>query len=216
MDPNNQPGQLPPTQSPAPQGSFNAGQYDFITNPVKPPKKGLFGGGKGRSGTLMIIAGGLVGFTLILLIGSLFLGGGGGDKETLLDVAQKQSQIISIAGLGADDAGTNQAQSLALAVQLSVTSEQQALVANITKRDKVKPKDYAAGAGSEVTQQLENAQRNGNFDAVFTTIIKDQLTQYQQELRTANNSVSSKSTKELLAKNYESAGILLQIPSVNQ
>lgn len=213
MDPNQQPGQLPPTQDfPAPTPApIQPSHYDFITNPAKPRKKSLFGGGD-KKGTLIIIAGGLGLLTLILLIGSLFFGGDS-NKDTLLNVAKKQSEVIAVAGLGAEDGGSNQAQSLALAVQLSVTTEQQALIAQIYKNGKVKQKEYAAGPSAQVTQDLETAQRNGRFDEVFNNVMKQELTEYQQELRTANAAVSSKSSKTLLAKDYENVGLLLTIPS---
>lgn len=218
MDPHNQSGQLPPTQPhqdfPAPTpGAAQPGQYDFITNPAKTRRKGLFsGGGSNKKGLLVIIAGGIGLFAVILLVGSLFFGGDS-DRDTLLNVAKKQSEVIAVAARGAEEGGTNQAKGLALAVQLSVTTEQKALVAQISKKDKVKPKDYAAGASSQVTSQLETAQRNGRFDEVFTNVIKQELTEYQQELRTANSAVSSKSTKALLSQDFESVGLLLSIPT---
>lgn len=149
---------------------------------------------------------------VILLIGSLFFGGDS-DKTVLLGVAQKQSEVIAVAGMGVKDGGTNQAQSLGLAVQLAVTTEQQALIAQISKNSKVGAKDYASGPNAQVTAQLENAERNGRFDEAFTTAMKQELTEYQQELKSASATVSSKSAKELLAKDFESAGILLSIPS---
>jgi hypothetical protein len=211
MDPNN-PNGAPHQDFPAPAAQApQPGHYDFITNPSKSPKKSLLGGGRG--GTLIIIAGGVGLFAVILLIGSLFFGGGGGSKEALLNVAQKQSEVIAVANLGAEDGGTNQAQSLALAVQLSVRTEQQALVAQIGKSEKIKPKDYTRGPSSEVTKELETAQRNGRFDEVFANVIKEELTEYQQELRTATAATKSKSTKTILAKDFENASLLLQIPS---
>lgn len=204
MDPYPQP--APPPQGPQPQ-------YDFITNPIKPPKRGLFSFGKGnRSGLLIIIAGGLVLLTVLLVVGSLLFGGTS-DKEALLRVAQKQSEIIAVSEIGEKDGGGNQARSLALAVKLTVTTEQQAMVAQIAKRDKVKAKEYAAEPSAEVTKQLETAQRNGRFDEVFNNVIKQELTEYQQELRTANSAVTSKTAKRLLAKDFENVGLLLSTPS---
>lgn len=198
-----------------PNQPFQSGQYDFITNPVKPKRKSLFSFGKGNNtGLMIIIAAGLGLLTLILLVGSLFFGGSS-DRDVLLDVAKKQSEVISIANLGAEEGGTNQAQSLGLAVQLSVTTEQQAVIGQLSKRDKVKPKEYAASPSSEVKQQLETAQSNGRFDEVFNNVIKQELTEYQQALKTANTAVESKSTKTILAQNFESAGLLLQIPNSN-
>lgn len=200
---------MDPYQQPAPQ----PGQYDFITNPAKPRKRSMFSmGGGNKTGILMIFIGGLIVLILILVIGSLFLGGDS-DRQTVLDVAQKQSRVIAVADAGIKDGGTNQAQSLGLAVKLSVTSEQQALVAQLSKSSKVKPKQYAAGMSSDVATQLENAQRNGRFDEAFTAAMKQELNEYQQELKSAHSTVSGKTTKELLANDYKNVGILLSIPA---
>ncbi len=218
MDPQQQPGQLPaapPKQDfPAPAaGAVQPGQYDFITNPAKPAKKSLFSSGKGnKSGLLIMIAASVGLLTVILLVGSLFLGGSS-DKQALLPVAKKQSEIIAVTTVGARDAGSTQAQSLAAAVQLSITTEQLNLLAQLSKKDKVKPKDYAALPSAKVTADLETAQRNGRFDEVFNNVIKQELTEYQQEIRTANSAVSSKKTKAVLAQDYENVGLLLTIPS---
>lgn len=203
MNPDNQAGQAP---SPPPQPV----NYDFINNPPKPPKKALFLGGGGKS-TWVLLAGGLGLFAVILLLGSLFFGGDS-DKDALLPVAQKQSEIIAISELGVEDAGTNQTKGLAMTVGLSVTTEQQQLVALMYKNGKVKRKEFAAQPSAEVTTQLENAQKNGRFDEVFTNVINDELTEYQRELKTANNAVSGPKAKALLAKDFESAGLLLSFP----
>jgi len=185
-------------------------QYDFITNPGKPPKKSLFGGGK-NSLLVMIIAGlGLL--TLIILLGSLLFGGAS-DKDQLLILAKKQSEVIAVAQLGAEDGGTNQTLSFALAVQLAVTSEQQGVINQINKSGKVKAKDYTALPSAEVTTQLEAAQRNGRFDEVFVNVMRQELNDYQKVLQATNSTASSPSTKELLAQDFKSVELLLEIPA---
>lgn len=211
-DPQNQQQSQSPQPSPQAEQPVQAGQYDFITNPAK-PKKGMFSFGKGnKTGLLVIVACGLGLFTLLILVGGLLFSGDS-NKDTLLNVAQKQSEVIAVAQLGADDAGTAQAQALALAVQLAVTTEQQAVVAQINKTDEVKEKDYRAEPSSQVTTDLETAQRNGRFDEVFSNVIRQELTEYQQELRTANNVVSGDTAKTLLAGNFDNASLLLSINS---
>lgn len=201
MEPSYQPGQ---GQPPAP-----ISQYDFITNPGKPPKRSFLGGGK--SNILVMVIAGLGLITIILLLASVLFGGSS-DKDQLLVVATKQSEVIAVAEIGAEDGGTNQAQSFALAVKLSLTTEQQAILAQISEDGKVNKKDYASGPSSEVVTQLETAERNGRFDEVFVNVMKDELEEYQQVLQTANTSAGNASTKELLAADFKNAGLLLAIP----
>jgi hypothetical protein len=196
---------------PAPAPPEKPVSYDFINNPPKPPKKSLFSGGGGKS-TWIILAGGIGLFSVILLLGSLIFSGDS-DKTALLEVAKKQNEIIAITDVGEKDAGTNQAESLALAVKLVITTEQRELVAIMYKNGKVKEKEFAADISADTAAQLENAQKNGRFDEVFTNVIQEELTEYQRELKTANGAVSGPKAKALLAKDFDSAGILLSIPS---
>jgi len=201
MDTSYHPGQgQPPTPT---------DQYDFITNPAKAPRKSLFGGGK--SGVLMMVIAGLGLLAIILLLASVLFGGSSG-KDQLLTVAKKQSEVIAVAQLGAEDGGTNQAQSFAVAVELAVTTEQQAIIEQLAKSGKVNKKDYASAASSDVVTELETAQRNGRFDEVFVNVMKQELTEYQRVLQAANTASGSQSTKQLLAANFDSAGLLMSIP----
>lgn len=207
MDPNQIPGQGPA----APQAPLPPSQYDFITNPAKPPRKSLFSSGGDKTRLLIIVIGGLVFFIMLLLVGTMIFGGDT-DRDALLKVARQQSQVIAVADMAKDDLGTTDAQNFALTTKLSVTSEQQALLAQL-KKSKPKPKEYSVGVSTKTKTQLETAQRNGRFDEAFVTALKESLTNYQKELKAANAAVNSKSTKVLLGKDFESATILLSIPT---
>ncbi len=227
MDPNH-PGELPgpqqppqPPAQPAPQvqtehlfpapniDPAHPSQYDFITNPAKTAKKPPLLSKGNRSGLIKLVL--IVLGVLVLITAAVsMLFGGDSNRETLLTVARKQSQIISIAESGADKAGSNQAKALALSTQLTITTDQWALINQLTKNGgKVKGKEYKSTPSSQVTSELATAERNGRFDEVFSNIIKQELAEYQRDLQTANSSVSSKSAKLLLAKDYENAGLLL-------
>lgn len=205
---------MDPQQTPAPappQQPFNSGQYDFITNPGKPPKRSLFGGSN-TTGLLVKLIVVFVGLIVVILIGSLFFGGKS-DKEALLPVLQKQSSIVATAKLGVEDGGSTQTKAFGSSVQLATTSQQQSLITQLTKTAKLKDKEYVAGVPSSVQAQLDSAQKNGRFDEAFITAIREELTEYQQVIKTANNNVSSKTTKALLAKDYASTTTLLATPT---
>ncbi len=226
MDPN-QPGELPgpkPPQQPMqpqqqvqtdhlfPAPNIDPGhpsQYDFITNPAKTAKKPPLLSKNNRSGLIKLVL--IVLGVLVLITAAVsMLFGGDSNRETLLTVARKQSQIIAIATSGADKAGSNQAKALALSTQLTITTDQWALINQLTKNgDKVKGKEYQSAPSSQVTSELTTAERNGRFDEVFSNIIKQQLTEYQRDLQAANTALDSKTAKIMIAKDYENAGLLL-------
>lgn len=205
---------MDPQQTPAPappQQPFNSSQYDFITNPGKPPKRSLFGGSSTTSLLVKIVIV-LLGLVMVIIIGSLFFGGKS-DKQALLPVLQKQSSIVATAKLGVEDGGSTQTKAFGSSVQLATTSQQQTLVAQLSKTAKLKDKDYAAGVPSSIKTQLDSAQKNGRFDEAFITALRQELTEYQQVIKTANGGVSSKTTKALLAKDYASTTTLLATPT---
>lgn len=193
------------------QQQFNSEQYDFITNPGKPPKRSLFGGSSTTSLLIKLVVV-LVGLVFVILIGSLFFGGKG-EKEALLPVLRKQNTVIATAKLGVEDGGSAQTQAFGSSVQLALTSQQQTLLTQLQKTDKVNPKDYVAGVASSVQTSLDSAQQNGRFDEAFITAVREELTEYQQVLKTANNAATNKTTKALLAKDFESTTTLLATPA---
>jgi hypothetical protein len=226
MDPN-QPGGLPgpkPPQQPTqpqqqvqtdhlfPAPNIDPGhpsQYDFITNPAKTAKKPPLLSKNNRSGLIKLVLI-VLGVLVLITAAASMLFGGDSNRETLLTVARKQSQIISIAESGADKAGSNQAKALALSTQLTITTDQWALINQLTKNGgKVKGKEYSSAPSSQVTSELATAERNGRFDEVFSNIIKQQLTEYQRDLQAANTALDSKTAKIMIAKDYENAGLLL-------
>ena len=188
-------------------------QYDFITNPVKPPKKSLFGGaGKNKSNLLIMIAAGLVGFMILVMLVSVILGGSS-DKDKLLLVAQQQTSLIALADLGEKKAGDVPAQSLASSVKLAVSTDLRDVVGQLGK---VKPKEYTTGVDSQIAANLTTAETNGRFDEAFMTAVQQELLAYQRALQTASSGVSSPTTKQVLSEEFTNAGVLLSTPSISQ
>ncbi len=203
-----------PNQTPQ---SFDPAQYDFITNPAQPAKKSLVpklggGGGSrgGKSRVIVMIIGGLAILTVLILVFGLIFRSGGGSKEQMLKVAREQSAIIAIADIGAQKAGSTDTKSLANSVILTLSSDQQAAIAQLAKNGtKVKDKDLTAQPNSEIAQKLTVAEQNGTFDVAFESAIKDLLATYQRNVQVAYESTDSKSAREVFTQSYENTSLLI-------
>lgn len=213
MDPNQQQPQNQMFSGP----NMDPSNYDFITNPQKPPKKPFLGKLTANKTSLLIavIGGGIGLIIFISLFAALF--GGSSDRETLLRVARSQNSLIALAAVGTEKAGDVPAQSLASSVSLSTTSDQAAIISHISSTDgKVNAKDYSAGLDAKTSQDLTTAETNGRFDEAFLTAVQQALLSYQQSLQTANSDVQSKNAKALIAESFENSQILLATPSISQ
>ncbi len=215
MDPNQQP-QYPapqPPQQPQQQSvGFNSQQYDFITNPAKPPKKSMLPlpSASGNKPKAFLIYGGLAILFIIIisLLYSVFFGGNKG-VDQFKPIAQQQTELIRVATIGKQKASTTAAQNLAEMTVINLTSQQNDLVSYLAKQKvKLSLKYLNQGKNTATDQDLATAETNGRFDDAFTQDIRDGLTKYQGSLKSAYNS-AGKNGKAILNAQYSQTGLIL-------
>lgn len=186
----------------------NQNPYDFILNSgqqYRPDNK--------KKRILLVAVIGAVLLVVFMVVFSLLFSGGKGSAETLLTVAQQQTELIRVAEDGTDKARGPLAQNLAITTKLSVASAQKDLLEYMKKqRLKAGPKQLALGRSDQTDAALTAAEQNNRYDEEFTKIIEQQLAAYQASLQTAFNQTSSKAGKDLLSAAYTQAGLLLSKP----
>ncbi|HVV25515.1 MAG TPA: hypothetical protein VHC21_00575 [Candidatus Saccharimonadales bacterium] len=214
MQPNNPyqpPAPAPPPISPAPQPSG----YDFITNPSAPPRRGpnLLPSNASTPMRLVVVVGGL----LVLLILFLILKGllsGGGNTEALINVAQDQQQIIHLTTNATSNSQVGLSttnENFAVTAQASLTSAQQQLITYLaTNGHKVKTKTLSLKISSSLDQELQTAATNSTYDSTFKQTMQNQLSSYQQALRTAYAQTKGPKGRQLLSDQFNAAQLLLQ------
>jgi hypothetical protein len=208
MDPNNIP---PPTPNPQipPNGQFDSSQFDFIMNPGKPQKPSLIPGGPKVK--MIVIGLGVTTIVIILLVVIISLfSGGDSTTEALVKIAQQQNEIVRVSEEGAKKAGGEKTKKLATTVNLTVTTDQNSMVAYLAKQKrKVKPKELKLLTNKKTDAELAAASSNGRFDEVFTQIMLEELTEYQASLKSSYNSVGTKG-KDVVNKSYENVTLILK------
>lgn len=205
------PYQQPPQQPPVPQQPAPQGQYDFIVNPVAPPKKIKLAPGNSLPMRILIVLGGLFILAIIAAVAVSVLGksGGAGDKAAILSVAQDQTELIRLSTSGVENSTSQRNKNFSSTTKISITSSQKKLLAFASaKKIKIDPKALPAKQSSDIDTQLATAKSASTYDVVYTGVMKQQLTKYQQDLGLAYKSAGT-AGKSLLQSEYKSADLLL-------
>jgi len=204
-----QPAQAYPPQ----QATHNPAQqpYEFILNPQQAPKSnGLVG--ILRGGSILKLVGLIGGAAIVLIIVIVALSsllGGGKDYSTLVVVAEDQAELIRIATLGTSSATGQSTQNVAYNAKLSLTSNQQQLLAYLSSNGKkVSVKQLALKQNAGSTTTLKNAIATSTFDSAFNDVMKTDLTTYMKDLSTAYKTNPGPKGKVLLSKTYNQAELL--------
>ena len=204
MEPNPAP---PPI---TPSGGQN-NNYEFIMNPPGKAKKSLIPRGETAKQRLLIaLAGGGV-LLIVIILGISTLLGGKNNADSLLDIAQRQAEIIRVSELGYTKADSLVVRNLAITTKLTIQTSQKQTVERLNKLGvKVKDKDLALKKDSQTDQTLTTAGLNNTFDKTFTEIILSSLNDYRAEVKKLFSSTTNQTEKQLLAASYDGTGLLLE------
>lgn len=187
-------------------------------NPQKPSRKpaALIGGNSTLQRVAVII--GIVAVVIIAgaILSSVITAGSKEKTAGLLAVAQQQTELIHIATDGATHTTTLPAQSLAQNVLASVTSDSNSLLDYMAKNSqKVSPKLLTAKQSTTIDASLKTAQENNTYDNTFKDVIQTELNDYTLALQKAYKDGLGPKGKVLLAKQYNSAKLLLTASQSN-
>ena len=203
MDPNQQ---YPTTNPGSP--------YDFILSPQQSPKKRFSLGGNFAAVIGLLVGGGV----LIIVVAALLLNtfsSSGTDKESLIGLAQTQTEIIRIARQGTDDRNQQATKNLAITIEVTTMTQQQGVLAllnemGITPKDK----DLALKQDAATDERLASARATSTFDTTFVQIIQKQLQDYAVALKQLHDSAKKQAERELIASYYNQVQLIItQVPS---
>ena len=178
--------------------------YNFIMNPAKPRRQGLFGGGGDKKQRILIVA--IVGGVLLLVFMILFnviFGGSNNNTEKLFNLAKQQNELVRVAQIGEKQAVSSTTKNLATTVDLTLSSGQQATTTLLTKEGKkINAKQLAAGQNTQTDTTLNQATQANHFDEVFTSTMQTQLQSYLTNLSDLYKATKSPEEKALLQNLY--------------
>lgn len=154
-------------------------------------------------------AGAMVLLLIVVTVFALLFSGGGGNREQLVRLAQRHTEIIRIAEIGSEKSKGTEARNLAVTTRLSLQSSKSSLLEAVQKTGKVGNEELSAGRDQEVDADLEAAERNNRFDEVFIEVLSGHLTEYRAELQSAFTDSSNKNSKKVYSDIFGQVGALL-------
>ena len=198
-----------PPPFPIPQGEHS--NYDFIFNPPGKRKKSIIPSGNSPKQRLLIaIAGGGI-LLIVIILGVSMLFGGKNNADALLDIAQRQAEIIRVSELGFLKAKGSEARNLAITTKLTLqTSETQTLDRLKKLHKKANDKTLALKKNAQTDQNLTDASLNNKFDTTFIEIMRSSLSDYQKAVKELYDTTGSKTEKQILAASYDGVTLLIK------
>lgn len=162
---------------------------------------------------LLFVVGGLFILVIIFWIIASLLGGDN-NKPNIIAVAQYQTELVRVASQ-ASQTGSLQSspatKNFAQSVSLSVASEQHALFVFIGAHGgKINPKILALKHDPQTDLTLKNAVAASNFDSTFKGVMRTDLTNYQNALKTAYAGAKINEEKQLLNDDFNDTVLLLK------
>lgn len=195
----------------------NSDPYGFIMNSPSKPHRNI--GPTGTAGRVALVAGGLIVLIILgIIVSALLSSGDKAQTQRLVEVAQRQTEIIRLSAQADKKTKVLSTRSFALTTRVSMESSQKDVTDLLAKRG-VKEKSLNAqltGAkNAKSDAALVEAEKNNRFDETFIEIINNELTNYQKLLEAANQS-ANKSEKEVLKKSFAGATTLLAKPAATK
>ncbi len=203
--------QAPPAPPPMQPIGGQQNPYDFITKSGTPVKKSLFPSGNSKTRRLIIVGGGaIILIMLIVIVVGLINSGGSALKTDYQSLAQQQTELIRVSGIGRTKARQSEAKNLAVTTQYTLTSQQSDLLTIAKKAGaSTDVKVLALGKDAKTDTILETADQSNQFDEMFLKTLLAGLKKYQLTLKKLYDSSSNNTTKDALSKAYNSVDLLL-------
>lgn len=185
--------------------------YDFIINPEKPAKRKLVGiGGDSFIIKVLLLVGGAIIVMAVLAIAINLLFGSRNSVESLVLLSQDQQEITRLSGLG-KDATSQDVKNAAINTLLSVESQQAELMAYLAKRGReVKDVELDLKKDAAADKRLEIAKQASLFDSTYTNLMRTELTDYAQAIKSTYDATTIEQQRDLLNKHYKGVQLLLK------
>lgn len=187
-------------------------KFDFMLKDNAPPARRL----PHFSSHARIAIALAVGIILVVIIGSFLSGHKSGGIQTVIDAVARGQETLRVTSLAQKQLLRDQStQAIAATVTTTLTSDQQQLVAYLTKNHtKLTKLQLAADADKSSDALLQAAAQNNGLDAAYLDYLKTSLAKYKTDLQAAYDA-SGPNGKAILKNSFESTNTLLSNPPLN-
>jgi hypothetical protein len=187
-------------------------KIDFMLKNQAPAKRGF--GLPALSKPIKIMLGAILAVILLVIISSALSGHkGGATKDITAALARGQETLrvtqLTQQQLKFQDPNT---QALAATVNVTLSSDQQQLLAYLSKNHtKVSKVQLASDIDKTTDTNLQSASQNNSLDSAYVSYLKDSLSKYQADLQAAYNAAGPNG-KAILKSAYDGTTTLLSNP----
>ena len=165
-------------------------------------------------GRLLIVVGGLavLGIAAWIFFGVILAKKPAVDPAAFTAIAQRQAELARISQGPVQNATSLDTQNFAATTQLSLLTDQQAIVGLLQKNGvKVSPKTLAALKSSQTDTELQQAKASGTYDQTYIATAQSQLDAYEQALKQLFANTTSVTARQVLSAEYAHAQLLVQL-----
>lgn len=178
--------------------------------PGSPGKPGLPSFKTGKRQYLLLGLGAIILIMLLFIIIALITSSGKSTTQTLVNIAEEQTELVRVSAIGVKNTRGSDAKSLAVTTNLAMTSSQQQTVALLKKQGhKLSAKQLAFKRDAQTDATLNTAQLNNAFDVAFLQVMQTQLKAYQKDVKQAFDASQNKTEKAILASSYNGINTIL-------
>lgn len=184
-------------------------RLDFIMETEVPKEKTLAQKLKSPAGLVLLVVGSLLLLGLILLF--VVLGQKANDEqvERLTAVMSSQEEVIRLSELAQQQGGSASVKGQAARILDVVSGDRDNLKQFLSQRGS-SPSAGQSEENSASDSQIVQAIRENNFDEVYSSLIEEQLLEYQRLLLAAAKGANDEETK-FLNSSYEKVNELLGV-----
>ena len=183
--------------------------YDFITKSQRKKRAPIFTSSSQKTRTLQVA---IIGFALVILgivIFSIINHINKPKVDVLYKVAAAQMDIIDITSMGKNNIRDSKLVNQNETANSIITSQNHDLTVYLStslgKSAEKKITDYRV---ITYKKALEDAQKNGNYDTVFTTLLANRLDDYRIKLEAAYTTNKDTELKKQLSNNYQQLNVI--------
>ncbi len=170
-----------------PQASSQSPQnLDFILQADQPKPKRFGGGGSKTQRILTVVIVGIVLITLIFVFLTIMQRNSKSGSAELIDLAAYQTELARVMDIGAKGSPSSAVGGVAQTGNLTLISDlirTKKMIAS--KNAKISKSDLAKYETKSIDDDLEAAKTGNDFDAVFTKLIDQKLSDYKLRLASA-------------------------------
>ncbi|HUD06147.1 MAG TPA: hypothetical protein VMR18_04520 [Candidatus Saccharimonadales bacterium] len=200
----------------SPDNHDQSNPYDFfLKNNPGPGKQPLLSSNRSFKQRVIIVGGGGLLLIILIIIGASFIGGTP-NAASLTSIAEQQNELIQLSSKAANNAVQPSTQNLAINIDLSLTTSQQALLSYLKSHGKsVGANTLTADNSASTTNQLSSATNAGDYDNVFIQIIQNLLSSYSGSIKQTFEQSSTPTQRQILNAEYETAQTLIDQANIS-